>query len=63
MSPPIFSSLTKTSPGSRAFLSELLDFQGKKKLFGFFVGKVMAATQGRADPELTNDLLALNLNP
>lgn len=36
---------------------------GKKKLFGFFVGKVMAATQGRADPQLANDLLQLNLNP
>eukprot|EP00173_Palmaria_palmata_P001402 Plantae.Rhodophyta-Palmaria_palmata.ctg1777.p1 GENE.Plantae.Rhodophyta-Palmaria_palmata.ctg1777~~Plantae.Rhodophyta-Palmaria_palmata.ctg1777.p1 ORF type:complete len:341 (+),score=88.11 Plantae.Rhodophyta-Palmaria_palmata.ctg1777:69-1025(+) len=36
---------------------------GKTQLFGFFVGKVMAATQGRADPELANTLLKLNLEP
>jgi hypothetical protein len=37
--------------------------QGKTKLFGFFVGKVMAASEGRANPMLTNDLLKLNLAP
>jgi aspartyl-tRNA(Asn)/glutamyl-tRNA(Gln) amidotransferase subunit B len=30
---------------------------GKEKLFGFFVGQVMKATQGKANPQLINDLL------
>jgi len=30
---------------------------GKDKLFGFFVGQVMKATQGKANPQLVNDLL------
>jgi aspartyl-tRNA(Asn)/glutamyl-tRNA(Gln) amidotransferase subunit B len=30
---------------------------GKDKLFGFFVGQVMKATQGRANPTLINDLI------
>jgi aspartyl-tRNA(Asn)/glutamyl-tRNA(Gln) amidotransferase subunit B len=30
---------------------------GKDKLFGFFVGQVMRATQGRANPKVVNDLL------
>ena len=30
---------------------------GKDKLFGFFVGQVMKATQGKANPGLLNDLL------
>jgi aspartyl-tRNA(Asn)/glutamyl-tRNA(Gln) amidotransferase subunit B len=30
---------------------------GKDKLFGFFVGQAMKATQGRANPELLNDLI------
>ncbi len=35
---------------------------GKDKLFGFFVGQMMKKTQGRADPQLTNDLLKQTLN-
>ncbi len=35
---------------------------GKTKLLGFFVGKVMKETGGRADPKLTNELLAAKLN-
>ena len=35
---------------------------GKTKLLGFFVGKVMKETGGRADPKLTNELLADKLN-
>ncbi|HYD50431.1 MAG TPA: hypothetical protein VEB21_18895, partial [Terriglobales bacterium] len=31
--------------------------QGKEKLFGFFVGQVMRATQGKANPELVNKIL------
>jgi aspartyl-tRNA(Asn)/glutamyl-tRNA(Gln) amidotransferase subunit B len=36
---------------------------GKTKLLGFFVGQVMKKTEGRADPKLTNQLLAQKLNP
>lgn len=35
---------------------------GKTKLLGFFVGQVMKKTEGRADPKLTNQLLAQKLN-
>ncbi len=31
--------------------------QGEKKLLGFFVGQVMRATQGKANPQLVNSLL------
>ena len=31
--------------------------EGKDKLFGFFVGQVMKAMQGKANPQLVNDLL------
>jgi aspartyl-tRNA(Asn)/glutamyl-tRNA(Gln) amidotransferase subunit B len=38
--------------------NQLKDFRGgKEKLFGFFVGQVMKATQGKANPQLVNDLL------
>ncbi len=30
---------------------------GKDKLFGFFVGQVMKATQGKANPQIVNELL------
>ncbi len=30
---------------------------GKDKLFGYFVGQVMKATKGKANPQLINDLL------
>jgi aspartyl-tRNA(Asn)/glutamyl-tRNA(Gln) amidotransferase subunit B len=44
---------------------ELAAFRGgKTKLKGFFVGQVMKKTEGRADPKLTNQLLAEKLeNP
>ena len=35
---------------------------GKTKLLGFFVGQVIKQTGGRADPKLTNQLLAKKLN-
>ena len=35
---------------------------GKTKLLGFFVGQVMKQTGGRADPKMTNQLLAKKLN-
>ncbi|MBB6250191.1 aspartyl-tRNA(Asn)/glutamyl-tRNA(Gln) amidotransferase subunit B [Nitrospirillum iridis] len=34
---------------------------GKDKLFGFFVGQVMKATQGKANPALVNEILAAKL--
>lgn len=34
---------------------------GESKLFGFFVGQVMRATQGKADPSLVNELLQAEL--
>ncbi|HZR82639.1 MAG TPA: Asp-tRNA(Asn)/Glu-tRNA(Gln) amidotransferase subunit GatB [Candidatus Binatia bacterium] len=36
---------------------------GKDKLFGFFVGQVMKATAGRANPQAVNDLLRAKLDP
>jgi len=37
---------------------QLADYRsGKDKLFGFFVGQVMKATQGKANPAQVNDLL------
>jgi aspartyl-tRNA(Asn)/glutamyl-tRNA(Gln) amidotransferase subunit B len=30
---------------------------GKEKLFGYFVGQVMKATQGKANPQVINELL------
>ena len=35
---------------------------GKEKLFGFFVGQVMKATQGKANPQKLNELLKAKLN-
>jgi aspartyl-tRNA(Asn)/glutamyl-tRNA(Gln) amidotransferase subunit B len=36
---------------------------GKEKLFGFFVGQVMKATQGKANPGVVNELLRGRLAP
>jgi aspartyl-tRNA(Asn)/glutamyl-tRNA(Gln) amidotransferase subunit B len=35
--------------------------KGKDKLFGFFVGQVMKATQGKANPQMVNQLLKKKL--
>ncbi|MGD0021460.1 MAG: Asp-tRNA(Asn)/Glu-tRNA(Gln) amidotransferase GatCAB subunit B, partial [Smithellaceae bacterium] len=46
------SSIIKANP------QQLKDYHGgKEKLFGFFVGQVMKATQGKANPQLVNELL------
>jgi aspartyl-tRNA(Asn)/glutamyl-tRNA(Gln) amidotransferase subunit B len=43
---------------------QLADYRsGKDKLFGFFVGQVMKATQGKANPEALNRLLREKLAP
>lgn len=36
---------------------------GKEKLFGFFVGQVMKASKGKANPQQVNDLLKAKLAP
>jgi aspartyl-tRNA(Asn)/glutamyl-tRNA(Gln) amidotransferase subunit B len=36
--------------------------QGKDKLFGFFVGQVMKVTQGKANPQLVNQILKKKLS-
>jgi aspartyl-tRNA(Asn)/glutamyl-tRNA(Gln) amidotransferase subunit B len=42
--------------------SQLADYRaGKEKLFGFFVGQVMKATQGKANPARLNELLKKKL--
>jgi len=41
---------------------QLADYRaGKDKLFGFFVGQVMKATEGKANPAQLNDLLKKKL--
>ncbi len=41
---------------------QLADYRaGKDKLFGFFVGQVMKATEGKANPAQLNDLLKTKL--
>jgi len=34
---------------------------GKDKLFGFFVGQVMKASSGKANPKIVNDILKKKL--
>ena len=41
---------------------QLADYRsGKDKLFGFFVGQVMRASQGQANPKVVNDILKQKL--
>ncbi len=41
---------------------QLADYRaGKDKLFGFFVGQVMKATEGKANPAQLNELLKAKL--
>jgi len=41
---------------------QLADYRsGKDKLFGFFVGQAMKATQGKANPAQLNELLKRKL--
>jgi aspartyl-tRNA(Asn)/glutamyl-tRNA(Gln) amidotransferase subunit B len=42
---------------------EVSDYQaGKTKLFGFFVGQVMKATKGKANPKIVNEILKQKLD-
>lgn len=34
---------------------------GKEKVFGFLVGQIMKATQGKADPQMVNEILRKKL--
>ncbi len=36
--------------------------EGKKQLIGFFIGQVMKASQGKANPKLVKDLINKKLN-
>jgi aspartyl-tRNA(Asn)/glutamyl-tRNA(Gln) amidotransferase subunit B len=46
-----------------AFPSELEQYKaGKTKMLGFFVGQVLKKTGGKADPKLTNQIVAKQLN-
>ena len=36
-------------------------FEGKEKVFGFFVGQVMKATKGKANPKIVNEILRARL--
>ncbi len=36
--------------------------QGEEKLIGFFVGQVMRATRGKANPQMVNQLLRQKLS-
>ncbi len=35
--------------------------RGKEKLFGFFVGQVMKATEGKGNPKQVNEILRARL--
>ncbi len=53
----IIAEVIKANPGQAA------DYKsGKDKLFGFFVGQVMKASKGKANPDLVNQLLKKKLN-
>ena len=54
---PIIDEIISNSPG------QVEQYRaGKDKLFGFFVGQVMKATQGKANPQQVNDLLKKKLS-
>jgi aspartyl-tRNA(Asn)/glutamyl-tRNA(Gln) amidotransferase subunit B len=47
-----------------AHAKQVADFRsGNEKIFGFLVGQVMKATQGKASPQVVNDLLRKKLQP
>jgi aspartyl-tRNA(Asn)/glutamyl-tRNA(Gln) amidotransferase subunit B len=53
----IIAEVIKANPAQHA------DYKaGKEKLFGFFVGQVMKASKGKANPDLVNQLLKKKLS-
>ncbi len=53
----IIDEVIKANPGQAAEYKA-----GKEKLFGFFVGQVMKASKGKANPDLVNQLLKKKLS-
>lgn len=53
----IIAKVLEDNPGEVAQFRE-----GKDKVFGFFVGQVMKATRGQANPKVVNDLLRAKLS-
>lgn len=53
----IIAEVVKANPGQAAEYKA-----GKEKLFGFFVGQVMKASKGKANPDLVNQLLKKKLS-
>jgi aspartyl-tRNA(Asn)/glutamyl-tRNA(Gln) amidotransferase subunit B len=53
----IISDVIRANPGQAAEYKA-----GKEKLFGFFVGQVMKASKGKANPDLVNQLLKKKLS-
>ncbi len=53
----IIDEVIKANPGQAAEFKA-----GKEKLFGFFVGQVMKASKGKANPDVVNQLLKKKLN-
>ena len=52
----------RSTPSSPPIPRSWRDYRsGKDKLFGFFVGQVMKATQGKANPARLNELLKKKL--
>ena len=47
---------------SRAEAGKVAEYRaGRDKLYGFFVGQIMRATEGKANPALVNELLKKKL--
>ncbi|MGE5436840.1 MAG: Asp-tRNA(Asn)/Glu-tRNA(Gln) amidotransferase GatCAB subunit B, partial [Syntrophothermus sp.] len=47
----------------KAYPNEVEQYRtGKEKVFGFFVGKVMKESKGKANPQLVNEILKNKLN-
>jgi aspartyl-tRNA(Asn)/glutamyl-tRNA(Gln) amidotransferase subunit B len=47
-----------------AYAKQVSDYRaGNEKIFGFLIGQVMKATQGKANPQAVNDLLRKKLQP
>jgi aspartyl-tRNA(Asn)/glutamyl-tRNA(Gln) amidotransferase subunit B len=53
----IIAEVVKANPGQAAEYKA-----GKEKLFGFFVGQVMKASKGKANPDMVNQLLKKKLS-
>ena len=53
--------LDRTAFGSKEGRQAKYD-ESKKNILGFFVGQVMKATQGKANPKMVNELLRKKLD-